>query len=140
MSHFYYWNSVEVKKLMKKSHVTNFDKILDILKKRLFISFVVKMFCFKFLIFNWSPPKSFKVGVDCSPFLKYYFLLHSIALNYKVLHRSTAKTVLKRNQLFSYNFGSLSLDSASVFFHHVRILQYCQFHGYQVRKSVFRVL
>ena len=55
-------------------------------------------------------------------------------------HRSTAKTVLAWNQLFLYEFGSLNSNPASVFPHHVEILQYCQFHGCQVRKSVFRVL
>ena len=56
------------------------------------------------------------------------------------LHRSTAKTVLAWNQLFPYDFGSLNPNPASVFPHHVEILQYCQFHGCQVRKSVYCVL
>ena len=47
--------------------------------------------------------------------------------------------VLKQNHLFLYNFGSLSPNPASVFFYHVRILQYCQFHSCQVWKLVFRV-
>ena len=55
-------------------------------------------------------------------------------------HRSTAKTVLAWNQSFPYDFGSLNPNPASVFPHHVEILQYCQFHGCQVRKSVLRVL
>ena len=46
---------------------------------------------------------------------------------------------LKQNHLFLYNFGSLSPNQESVFFHHVRISQYCQFHGCQVWKLVFRV-
>ena len=51
------------------------------------------------------------------------------------LHRSTKLTkffVQKQNHLFPYNFGSLSPNPKSVFFHHVRISQYCQFHGCQV--------
>ena len=59
-----------------------------------------------------------------------------------LLHRSTKLTqlfVLKQNHLFLYNFGSLSPNPESVFFHHVRILQYCQFHGCQVWKLVFPV-
>ena len=38
-----------------------------------------------------------------------------------------------------YNFGSLSPNPVSAFYHHVEISQYCQFHDCQVRKSVFRV-
>ena len=49
-------------------------------------------------------------------------------------------SVLIWNLSIPYDFGSLNPNPASVFPHHVEILQYCQFHGCQVRKSVFRVL
>ena len=85
---------------------------------------------------NWpSSPNAYKISVNwpsfsCPP---KEFNWRPITQAYKNLH-------IWHNRKNLTNFASLNPNPALVFFHHFRILQYCQFHCCQVRKSVFCVL
>ena len=73
---------------------------------------LIMRYFFFWVKFVWSFKNVFK---------NFWFIIETMKLNSRMtfnfeLHRSTAKTVLKQNQLFSYNFGSLSPNLASVFF------------------------
>ena len=81
-------------------------------------------------LFNWKLWLFVKTCIMTQP-KQLYFSFFNVFDHYTFFCPET-------KLFFPYNLGSLSSSPESVFFHHARILQYCQFHGCKVRNCFFK--